>query len=121
MPARTPANDTPAAEKIADPIAIRLSILVRVSPDKWTQPAEENAAEPFDADKVIKGLMAAGIDEQSATTMAAKLAPAADETDAHAPSLVRTQVREYMLRSVQQLKPLIDAGATIVDADRQSK
>ena len=61
----------------------------------------------LDADKVIKGLMAAGIDEQSATTMAAKLAPAADETDAHAPSLVRTQVREYMLRSVQQLKPLI--------------
>ena len=47
MPARTPANDTPAAEKIADPIAIRLSILVRVSPDKWTQPAEENAAEPW--------------------------------------------------------------------------
>jgi hypothetical protein len=100
---------------------VRLSILVRINPDKWTQPAPEGAegAEEFDADKVIKGLVSAGIPEETAKEMAGKLAPAAPATDPHAPSLVRTQVREYMLHHVQQLAALTDAGATIVDADRQ--
>lgn len=123
MPAKTPAS-TPSASQ-GQTIPVRLSILVRIDPDKWEQPAPEVAedAEPFDADKVIKGLVSAGIPEETARTMAEQLAPKPAEAadNAHAPSVVRSQVREYLLSSAQQLAALVSAGATVVDADRQPK
>jgi hypothetical protein len=103
---------TPAAATTTIPV--RLNLLVHIDPAKWTA----DQAPPVDADAVTKGLMSAGIPEDTAREMAAHLAarPAANGTAA-----VRTAVREYMLAAVRGLDKLTAAGATIADADRQPK
>jgi hypothetical protein len=104
-------KNTPATETT---IPVRLNLLVQIDPAKWTVDAPAGV----DADKVIAGLVAAGIPEDTAKEMAATLtaAPAAN-----GPAAVRTAVREYLLGAVRGLEKLAAAGATIVDADRQPK
>ena len=105
MPATTAATAT---------IPVRLNLLIKIDPARWTA----DTAPAVDADVIAKALIGAGIPEAQAKEMAAQLA--ARPADANAPAAVRTAVREYVLAAVRQLEKLTAAGATIVDADRQS-
>ena len=98
--------------KTTTTIPVRLNLLIRIDPAKWTA----DQAPAVDADVIAKALAAAGIPEAQAKEMAAQLA--ARPGDANAPAAVRTAVREYMLAAVRQLEKLTEAGATVVDADR---
>jgi hypothetical protein len=100
---------TPAATTIP----VRLNLLVQIDPAKW-----QLDAPAVDADAVIKGLVSAGIPEDTAKAMAAQLTAA---PVANGPAAVRTAVRAYVLDAVRQLDKLTTAGATVVDADRQPK
>ena len=95
-----------------DTIPVRLNLLVRIDPARWTA----DQAPAVDADVIAKALAGAGIPEEQATAMAAQLA--ARPADANAPAAVRTAVREYVLAAVRQLEKLTAAGAVIADADR---
>jgi hypothetical protein len=94
-------------------IPVRLNLLVHIDPAKWTA----DAAPAVDADVVAKALVGAGIAEDTAKQMAATMTAAPEVTG---PQAVRTAVREYILGAVRQLEKLTAAGATIVDADRQT-
>ncbi len=98
--------------KTTTTIPVRLNLLIRIDPAKWTT----DQAPAVDADVIAKALTGAGIPEDQATAMAAQLA--ARPADANAPAAVRTAVREYVLAAVRQLEKLTAAGATIADADR---
>ena len=99
-------------------IPVRLNLLVQVDTEKWTANAPA-ADTTVDEAAVLAGLTAAGIPEDQAKEMVAKLA--APSTNATGPNAVRTEVRDYMFAAVRQLERLTAAGATIVDADRQPK
>jgi hypothetical protein len=60
--------------------------------------------------------LAALYGEARAKEMAAALAPKAPAEAG--PAVVRSQVRDYMLRAVRDLDALKAAGATVTDADR---
>jgi hypothetical protein len=100
---------TPAATTIP----VRLNLLVHIDPAKW----QADAAPVIDVDVIAKALAGAGIGEDTAKQMAAQLA---DKPAVTGPAAVRTAVREYVLGAVRQLEKLTAAGATIVDADRQT-
>jgi hypothetical protein len=97
-------------------IPVRLNLLVRIDPAKWTAPAATAEDAPaYDQDKTAQAL-AALYGEARAKEMAAQLAPKAPAETG--PAVVRTQVRDYMLRAVRDLDALKAAGATVADADR---
>ncbi len=99
-------------------IPVRLNLLVKIDPAKWTAPAATAGDTPaYDQEKTAQAL-AALYGEARAKEMAAQLAPKAPAETG--PAVVRTQVRDYMLRAVRDLDALKAAGATIVDADRQA-
>ena len=98
--------------KTTTTIPVRLNLLIRIDPAKWTA----DTAPAIDADVIAKALAGAGIPEAQAKEMAAQLA--ARPADANAPAAVRTAVREYVLAAVRQLEKLTAAGATVADADR---
>lgn len=107
-----------AAPTTSAMIPVRLNLLVKIDPAKWTAPAATAGDAPaYDQDKTAQAL-AALYGEARAKEMAAQLAPKAPAETG--PAVVRTQVRDYMLRAVRDLDALKAAGATIVDADRQA-
>jgi hypothetical protein len=93
-------------------IPVRLNLLIRIDPAKWTA----DQAPAVDADVIAKALAGAGIPEAQAKEMAAQLT--ARPADLNAPAAVRTAVRDYVLAAVRGLEKLTGAGATIADADR---
>jgi hypothetical protein len=97
-------------------IAVRVDIVVNIDPAQW--PADAPAAE-VDTDAVVKGLVAAGIPEDQAKVMAAKVTEA--PADANTPSAVRTAVRQYVLAQVGTLEKLTTAKAQIVDRQAAEK
>jgi hypothetical protein len=99
------ANPTPDTT-----IAVRVDIVVKIDPALW--PADVPAAE-VDTDAVVKGLVAAGIPEDQAKVMAAKVTEA--PADANTPSAVRTAVRQYVLAQVGTLEKITTAKASVVD------
>lgn len=108
--ART-ANPTPDTT-----IAVRVDIVVNIDPAQW--PADVPAAQ-VDTDTVVKGLVAAGIPEDQAKVMAAKVTEA--PADANTASAVRTAVRTYVLAQVAELEKLTTAKATVVDRGAAEK
>ncbi len=98
--------------KTTTTIPVRLNLLIRIDPARWTA----DTAPAVDADVIAKALIGAGISEDQAAAMAAQLA--ARPADSNAPAAVRTAVREHVLAAVRQLDKLTEAGATIADADR---
>ena len=98
--------------KTTTTIPVRLNLLIRIDPARWTA----DQAPAIDEAAVAKALAGTGIDEATAKEMAAQLA--ARPADANAPAAVRTAVREYVLAAVRQLEKLTAAGAAIADADR---
>jgi hypothetical protein len=100
--------------KTTTTIPVRLNLLIRIDPAKWTA----DTAPAVDADVIAKALTGAGIPEAQAKEMAAQLT--ARPADLNAPAAVRTAVRDYVLAAVGGLEKLTAAGATVVDADRQS-
>jgi hypothetical protein len=99
-----------ATAKTDTTIPARLNLLIRIDPAQWTA----DQAPAVDADVIAKALTGAGIPEEQAKEMAAQLT--ARPADANAPAAVRTAVPDY----VRGLEKLTAAGATVVDADRQS-
>jgi hypothetical protein len=98
--------------KTTTTIPVRLNLLIRIDPAKWTA----DTAPAIDADVIAKALTGAGIPEAQAKEMAAQLT--ARPADLNAPAAVRTAVRDYVLAAVRQLEKLAGAGATVADADR---
>jgi hypothetical protein len=108
-------NSNPAPET-TDTIAVRVDIVVHIDPAQWA--ADAPAAE-VDTEKVLAGLVAAGIPEDQAKVMAARVTEA--PADANTPSAVRTAVREYVLAQVGGLEKLTTAKAKVVDRGAAEK
>jgi hypothetical protein len=107
---------TPTTPATSAMIPVRLNLLVRIDPARWTAPAPGASDAPaFDLDKTVAAL-AALYGQERAKEMAAALAPKAPAEAG--PAVVRSQVRDYMLRAVRDLDALKAAGATVADADR---
>ena len=107
---------TPGTTPAKTMIPVRLNLLVKIDPAKWTAPAATAGDTPaYDQDKTAQALTAL-YGAARAKEMAAQLAPKAPAENG--PAIVRTQVRDYMLRAVRDLDALKAAGATVVDADR---
>ena len=96
-----------AAKTTDNTIPVRLNLLVRIDPAKWTAPE----APALDPARLAEALQAMGVTDEQAARLARGVTTPRKGT--------ANETREDVLAAVRGLERLTQAGAVIVDADRQ--
>lgn len=90
-------------------VQVRLSMIITLDSDKFA--ADDKPA--LDTDKLIAGMIAAGMTESEAKTYAAQTI--AKRNNSESVTALRESVRKYVISNVENLAQLSDANATVLN------